>query len=91
MEAATTVVAAAQHPLQASCIGWFVLSKYYRQKCKELLLLRISMDLFILYAIPFIAIQLNRILLYFYLCFIYIVVIFIVVAVVVAVVAQLIA
>lgn len=46
------------------------------------------MDLFILYAIPFIAIQLNRILLYFY--FIYIVVIFIVAAVVV-VVAQLIA
>lgn len=89
MDAATTAVAAAQHPLQASCIGRFVLSKYYRQKCKELLLLRISMDLFILYAIPFIAIQLNRILLYFYFYFIYIV-IFIVAAVVV-VVAQLIA
>lgn len=88
MDAATTAVAAALHPLQASCIGWFVLSKYYRQKCKELLLLRISMDLFILNAIPFIAIQLNRILLYFY--FIDIVVIFIV-AVVVVVVAQLIA
>lgn len=90
MDAATIAVVAAQPPLQASCIGWFVLSKYYRQKCKELLLLRISMDLFILYAIPFIAIQLNRILLYFYFYFIYIVVIFIV-AVVVVVVAQLIA
>lgn len=82
MDAATTAVAAAQHPLQASCIGWFVLSKYYRQKCKELLLLRISMDLFILYAIPFIAIQLNRILLLF--LFYFIVVIFIVAVVVVA-------